>query len=283
MHIMQTHSANTENFAHKKLETFVATAPRFSVSLAANPTEIREAQRLRLQIFFEARQLSAVSTDNLVSLDIDEFDKDCEHLIVRDVDSNQVVGCYRIMRPEIAAKRGGYYSDQEFDLHTLDPIRPHIAEAGRACIHPQYRSGAVIMLLWSGLTQFMIANNYQYMIGCASIPLNDPNDHTHAVAVYREMERKFLSPLHLRVTPKFALPLPSTEAVVAQIAPTANPIALPPLLKGYTRLGAWICGAPAWDKAFNTADLFTMLSLSQMNKQYAKHFIKINATAQFQQ
>ncbi len=275
---MQTQSAITENQVRHALLTQpigASAAPRFKVTMAANQTEIREAQRLRHQIFFEGRQNSAPLVGNL---DIDDYDKDCEHLIVRDVDSDQVVGCYRIMRPEMAAKRGGYYSDQEFDLSMLDALRPQMAEAGRACIHPRYRSGAVIMLLWSGLTQFMIANNYQYMIGCASIQLNGSSDHLHAASIYAEMEKKFLSPAHLRVLPKLALPLPPANSALAEQAIT-QALAIPPLLKGYTRLGAWICGAPAWDKDFDTADLFTMLSLSQMNKQYAKHFVKINPSS----
>ncbi len=263
----------TEPTSKRNIEPTTAATPRFSVYLAGNKTEIREAQRLRHQIFFEAKQGQGAV---LGGVDIDDFDKDCEHLIVRELTHNQVVGCYRIMRPEKAAKRGGYYSDSEFNLEALNPLRPQIAEAGRACIHPDYRSGAVIMLLWSGLVQFMITNNYQYMIGCASIALDDTADHAAGVAaaaaIYAQMQEKFLSPLHLRVTPKIALPLPALVSTNTD----APPIRIPPLLKGYTRLGAWICGAPAWDKSFNTADLFTMMSLSQMNKQYAKHFIKIN-------
>jgi putative hemolysin len=272
---MQTHLIATEPSSYRKAEASIATAPQFSVGLAANQTEIREAQKLRHQIFFEGKQAQNALAGGV---DIDDFDKDCEHLIVRDLNTRQVVGCYRIMRPEKAAKRGGYYSDSEFNLEALNPIRSQIAEAGRACIHPAYRSGAVIMLLWSGLVQWMISNNYQYMIGCASIPLGGADDHAQAAAVYAQLQAKFLSPPHLRVTPKIALPLLPIEANDGN----APLVRIPPLLKGYTRLGAWICGAPAWDKAFNTADLFTMMSLSQMNQQYAKHFVKINPSTQKQ-
>ena len=266
-----TEQSNTRN-----IEPATPAAPRFSVTLASNKVEIREAQRLRHQIFFEAKHAQAAA---LGGVDIDDFDKDCEHLIVRDLNTDQVVGCYRIMRPEKAAKRGGYYSDSEFNLSALDPIRPQIAEAGRACIHPDYRSGAVIMLLWSGLVQWMITNNYQYMVGCASIALDGTDGHAQAAAVYAQLQEKFLSPPHLRVTPKIALPLRS----LVETSADAPLVRVPPLLKGYTRLGAWICGAPAWDKAFNTADLFTMMSLSQMNQQYAKHFVKVNSSTQTHQ
>jgi putative hemolysin len=173
---------------------------RYLVSLARTEQEVREAQRLRYQVFFEEMGASTDAKGTFNEHDVDQYDADCEHLIVRDTASDLVVGCYRIMRPETAMRRGGYYSDSEFDLARLKNIRPTTAEVGRACIHPDFRSGSVIMLLWSGLTRFMLENNYEYVIGCASIPLSDGHD--NALAVYEHVAETSLAPAEYRVFPK---------------------------------------------------------------------------------
>jgi putative hemolysin len=250
---------------------------RYLVSLARTEQEVREAQRLRYQVFFEEMGASTDAKGTFNEHDVDQYDADCEHLIVRDTASDLVVGCYRIMRPETAMRRGGYYSDSEFDLARLKNIRPTTAEVGRACIHPDFRSGSVIMLLWSGLTRFMLENNYEYVIGCASIPLSDGHD--NALAVYEHVAETSLAPAEYRVFPKNPYPLAqaATDHVpTSDQTPQVVPIArahIPALIKGYSRLGAWICGAPAWDADFNTADLFVLLPITRMSGTYAKHFI----------
>jgi putative hemolysin len=241
---------------------------RYTVALARNASEIREAQRLRYQVFFEemgATSPNVISNVN-IGLDIDEYDADCEHLLVRDDATRQVVGCYRIMRPETARRRGAFYSDSEFDLSRLNLLRARTAEVGRACIHPDFRSGSVIMLLWSGLAQFMLENRYEYLIGCASVNLAD--GHGNAIAVYREMLSKNLAPAEYRVFPRQPYPVDRFNAIEPNLSTR-----VPPLLKGYARLGAWICGAPAWDANFNTADLFLLLPISRLPLSYTKHFM----------
>ena len=188
------------------------------------------------------------------------------HLIVRDQESLHVVGCYRIMRPEIAARRGAFYSDSEFDLNRLNHLRGRIAEVGRACIHPDFRSGSVIMLLWSGLAKVVMESGYEYAIGCASVSLAD--GHANAVAVYRETAAKCLAPPEYRVFPKNPYPLRELRAIES-----ITPPRVPALLKGYMRLGAWIGGEPAWDPDFNTADLFVLLPVARINGSYARHFM----------
>ena len=219
---------------------------RYTVALARSASEIREALQLRYHVFFEemgATSTSAISSAN-IGLDIDEYDAHCEHLLVRDDATGQVVGCYRIMRPETARRRGAFYSDSEFDLSRLHPLRARTAEVGRACIHANFRSGSVIMLLWSGLAQFMLENRYDYLIGCASVDL--ANGHSNVVAVYREMLSTNLAPAEYRVFPRLPYPVDRFSAIEPML-----PARVPPLLKGYARLGAWICGAPAWDADFN--------------------------------
>lgn len=249
------------------LQTSAGNTPsrkRYTVAVARNAREVEEAQRLRYQVFMEEMGARAGAAGGR-ELDIDEYDADCDHLIVRDQESLQVVGCYRIMRPETAARRGAFYSDSEFDLSRLHHLRSRTAEVGRACIHPDFRTGSVIMLLWSGLARLVVESGYEYAIGCASVNLSD--GHANAVAVYRETAAKCLAPSEYRVFPRHAYPMRELRPVESLLAPK-----IPPLLKGYVRLGAWIGGEPAWDPDFNTADLFVLLPVSRISGTYARHF-----------
>lgn len=233
--------------------------PQLSVSLARSESDILEAQRLRYRVF--AGELGARLPTRTPGVDQDIYDPWCEHLLVRNDQSGEVVGTYRILAPE-QASRVGYYSENEFDLTRLQHLRPQMVEIGRSCVHPDYRNGATITLLWAGLARYMIENGYQYLIGCASISMADGG---HAAAsLYNRLEAE-MSPLEYRVFPRCPLPLAALRQDVAA--------ELPPLIKGYLRAGAWVCGAPAWDPDFNTADLPVLLPMSRLDKRYARHFI----------
>jgi putative hemolysin len=233
---------------------------KLSLSLASTPKEIKEVQRLRYKVFIEAMGLSNLANNEC--LDKDEFDEHCDHLIVRDTKTLKVVGTYRILGPNAARHIGRYYSEQEFDLSRLQNFRNGIAEAGRACIHPDYRSGSVIMLLWAGLAAYMRRERCSHLIGCASISLSDGGH--NAAAIVRSLTADALAPLEYRVTPHLPFPL---ETMDQHQEPR-----IPPLLKGYLRAGAWICGDPAWDPDFHSADLFIILPLENLDNRYAKHY-----------
>ena len=232
-----------------------------SISLARNPTEVAEAQRLRYKVFAEemGAQLSGRG-----GLDIDGFDEFCEHLLVRETATNQVIGTYRILSPEKANEAGGYYSAGEFDLTRLSHLFKSTVEVGRACVHQNYRNGGTIAMLWAGLAKYMQTHNYEYMIGCGSVPINDGGH--MAASLYNKLKADYLSPPEYRVFPRTALPIHALNQDVQVICP--------PLIKGYLRLGAYICGEPAWDAHFNTADMLVMLPLSKINGRYASHFLK---------
>ncbi|MEW5889845.1 MAG: GNAT family N-acyltransferase [Pseudomonadota bacterium] len=234
--------------------------PRLHVRLAHSEDEVLEAQRLRFRVF--AEEMGARLATPIPGVDRDIYDAFCEHLIVRDEQSGRIVGTYRILSPEAARKVGGYYSENEFDLVRLQHMRAHMVEVGRSCIDPDYRTGAAIALLWSGLTRYMLEHDYRYLIGCASIGMGD-GGHA-AVGIFSRLQRH-LAPLEYRVFPRCPLPL-------ERIAPSENP-AVPPLIKGYLRAGAYVCGEPAWDPDFNTADLLLLLPLSRVDARYARHFI----------
>jgi putative hemolysin len=234
---------------------------RLYLSIARNPAEIAEAQRLRYKVFAEEMGAQVSGTGGL---DIDGFDAFCDHLLVRESSTHQVIGTYRILNPHQAAQAGGYYSAGEFDLSRITHLFDRTVEVGRACVHQDYRSGGTITMLWAGLAKYMQMHHYEYMIGCASVPMNDGG---HAAAsLFNRLKDDYLSPPEYRVFPHNPLPI---EALNQDIQ-----VACPPLIKGYLRLGAYICSEPAWDAYFNTADMLVMLPLSRINKRYAAHFLK---------
>lgn len=234
---------------------------QFTVSMARTEGEVREVQRLRYKVFVE--EMGAKVPAHADDLDVDHFDRYCEHLLVRDTASGKVVGTYRILSPEQAQKAGGYYSEGEFDLSRLQNLRHSMVEVGRSCVHPDYRSGGVITLLWAGMAQYMLKNGYEYLIGCASISMVDGGH--NAANIYSKIRDESLCPPEWRVFPNCALPYTALGNGADEV--------VPPLVKGYLRLGAYVCGDPAWDPDFNTADLLVLLPMTRLNKRYAKHFL----------
>ncbi|HMM47179.1 MAG TPA: GNAT family N-acyltransferase [Thiobacillaceae bacterium] len=238
-----------------------AAGSRYHVSLAVDDCEIREAQRLRYRVF--ADEMGARLTTSLAGHDVDLYDPYCDHLLVRELSSGEVVGTYRILAPDAARRVGSYYSEPAFDLTRLHFLRPRMAELGRSCVDPAHRNGSVLARLWAGLAGYMIRYGYEYVVGSASIGMAD-GGHV-AASIYRQLSERHLAPIEWRVTPRCRLPLESLDQ--------DRTVALPPLIKGYTRLGAMICGEPAWDADFNTADLLMLLPLAQLDRIYARRFL----------
>lgn len=231
------------------------------VGIATTREEVEQAQRLRYQVFTE--DLGVVFPQARDGLDEDRFDPWCRHLLVRELDSGRVVGTYRILTPEAARQAGGYYSESEFDLSGLAPIRSGLVEFGRSCTHADYRNGAAIMLLWSGLAEFLRRGNYRYVLGCASVSLRD--DGAAAAEVYRTAGGHLAQPTPMRVRPLHRLP-------IERLGEGVGKVGVPPLIKGYLKLGARICGEPAWDPDFHAADFPMLLSVNSMNERYRKRF-----------
>ena len=240
------------------------TAPtRYTVSLARDEADVRAAQRLRYEVF--AAELGALLATPLPGHDIDAFDSYCDHLLVREETTGQVVGTYRLLPPERAAVAGRLYSEGEFDLTPLDAIRPGLVEVGRSCVHPGHRDGAVIGLIWAGIARYMVDRGHEWLAGCCSLPLADGG--ALASATWDRVRAKHLAPQEYRVPP--LLPwVPNTT-------PAAAPADLPALLRGYLRLGAWVCAEPAHDPDFGVADLYVLLSMRRVNPRYLRHFLSL--------
>lgn len=175
---------------------------------------------------------------------------------------DRVVGTYRVLTPHQARRAGSYYSESEFDLSGLGPVKDGLVEFGRACIHEKYRNGAVLMMLWSGLAEMLKQGRYEHVLGCASVSLRD--DGVTAAAVWREVKDSVRASRSLSVEPLHRYPVERLDSRL--------PAEIPPLLKGYLKLGARVCGRPAWDPDFNTADFPMLLSISQMGMRYRRHF-----------
>ncbi|CAM5266687.1 GNAT family N-acetyltransferase [Streptomyces narbonensis] len=239
-------------------------APRYVVGLARDQEDVRAAQRLRHEVF--AGELGARLDGPEPGLDSDAFDAYCDHLLVRDEATGDVVGTYRILPPERAAVAGRLYSESEFDLTRLGPVRHDLVEVGRSCVHPAHRNGAVISLIWAGLARYMTRTGHNWLAGCCSIPLADGG--TLAASTWDTVKAKHLAPEEYWVTPHR---LWNADG----IARPAGRTELPPLLRGYLRLGAWVCGAPAHDPDFGVADLYVLLSLRRTNPRYLNHFLSL--------
>lgn len=230
-----------------------------TVGLARTPADVEAAQRLRYKVF--AEEMGALVGDAASGLDRDEFDLWCDHLLVRDRTTARVVGTYRILPPERARDLGRLYSASEFDLSRLTHLLPSTIEVGRSCVHRDWRSGPTILLLWAGLAHYMKTRGYRHLIGCASATLADGG---HQAASLRDEVQACLAPADYRVFPHVPFPHQQIERAALCV--------MPPLIKGYLRLGAQVCGEPAWDPDFNTADFFVWLSLDRLNRRYARHF-----------
>lgn len=244
------------------------TAPErgvIQVTWARHLDEVREAQRLRFDVF--VNEMGARLTTPIFGHDVDLFDDYCEHLLVRDAESGQVIGTYRVLTPAQAKRVGGTYSDTEFDLTRLRGLRPRMVELGRSCVHPDHRHGGVIMALWTALGGFMVRNQLDTMIGCASIPMlcNGLVGGDAAASIWQQVRKTHLAPIEHHVFPRLPLPVEQLDGSMA--------VEPPALIKGYLRLGARVLGAPAWDPDFNTADLPMLMRLADLHPRYRKHFL----------
>jgi putative hemolysin len=252
---------------HPRGDAPAATSERggIAVAWAKHQDEVRAAQRLRHAVF--AGEMGARLSSPIAGHDVDLFDDFCEHLIVRETGSGEVIGTYRVLTPAQARRVGSFYSDTEFDLTRLRALRERMVELGRSCVHRDHRQGGVILALWGALAEFMVRNRLDTMIGCASIPMLHEGVVSGDVAasIWRQLRETHLAPIDVQVTPRLPLPVDELDASL-EVEP-------PALIKGYLRLGARVLGAPAWDPDFNTADLPMLMRIHDLPPRYRKHFL----------
>jgi putative hemolysin len=242
------------------------------VRLADSEAEIRAAQALRYRIFYEEHRAVPAADVAAARLDFDRFDDKADHLLVLDTSrtaaEEAVVGTYRLIRRE-AVGAGGFYSNGEFDLSRLEAWPGEVLELGRSCVDAEYRSGRVINLLWRGIAVYLGECGAELLFGCGSLPGTDPEALRLPLAYLHHYHR---APRHIR--PR-ALP----DRFVAMdglpkeaIDPAQALAAIPPLIKGYLRLGGFVGDGAVVDRDFNCTDVCVVVQASLLTAKYARHY-----------
>ena len=251
----------SERFSPESLHISIQLG-RYEIRLAETRAERESACRLRFKVF-NIELGEGLESSFQTGLDQDQFDLFCDHLIVEDRSRRAVVGTYRMQSGSGAARKLGYYSEQEFDFSPYESIRSQVLELGRASIAREHRTSEVLTLLWRGIVQYARFYSLRYLIGCSSLNSRDPRE---GWSVYRQLTA-FLAPEPFRTRPARSWELPA-EATDLQDAAK-----VPKLLKTYIAVGARICGAPAWDREFGTIDFLTLLDLAQLSPAARNRFL----------
>jgi putative hemolysin len=236
---------------------------RLQAGWADSAEDLRRVQRLRFQIFageMGARLRPVAGTPP--GHDADRFDAFCAHLMVRAIapgeESGEVVGTYRVLTPEAARRAGGFHSEAEFDLQRLAPLRSRMAELGRSCIHPDWRTAGTILALWSALGEFMALHGLDVAFACASIEISDGGQ--AAASLWRQLSALHLAPAERRVRPLHPLALETLRDDLE--------VETPPLVRGYLRCGAELLGPPARDADFGSAELPMLMTLGGLPRRH---------------
>jgi putative hemolysin len=245
----------------------------FEVRLAETPHEIDASQALRYQVFYD--ELGAAPTPEMrrVGRDFDDFDGICDHLLVIDrAKSNGVpciVGTYRLMRKSVAEKTGGFYSAQEYDLSALMAYPGEILELGRSCVHADYRKGAVMQLLWRGVAEYSREHDIGIMFGCASFHGTEPDALGKPLSY---LYHKHLAPDALRTRALDGLYVDMSRLPAEDFDESEALAELPPLLKGYMRIGGFVGDGAVIDHQFNTTDVCIIVETKQLTEKYQRHY-----------
>jgi putative hemolysin len=247
------------------------------VRLARTAAEIRRAQKLRFNVFYQEMSAVADAAAYLARRDVDLFDAICDHLLVIDHGAagwprtQAVVATCRLLRQSIAERRGGFYSAGEFDIGALLARHRDMSflELGRSCVLPASRNKRTVELLWHGIWSYVLDHRIDVMIGCASLEGTDPDrlalplsflhHHARAPDIWRT------AALPRRYVELNRMPKPAVN-------PKAALALLPPLIKGYLRLGAYVGDGAVVDRQFGTTDVLIILPVSAINARYLGHF-----------
>jgi putative hemolysin len=257
--------------------TGLPTEPRYSLLLSTDPALIESAQRLRCDVFNDEPGFTLTGQD--AGLDVDRFDEHCDHLLVREDNSGELVGCYRMLSPTGAVAAEGLYTATEFDIQALDCLRPSLVEMGRAVVRKDHRNGAVVLLMWAGILAYLDRCGYDYVAGCVSVPVagDDGPPGAQIRGVRDFVLRRHAAPPEYRVHPH--RPVIIDGRTLDEIPAPARPM-IPPLMRGYLRLGARICGEPAYDADFGVGDFPALLDKRQADTRYLRRLRSVAAATE---
>ncbi len=248
---------------------------RLEVRLACDPSEVAASQALRYRIFYDEMHARPSPEMAAAQRDFDVYDGVCDHLLVIDHSAprdQQVVGTYRLLRQEVAAANGGFYTQAEFDMAPLlkragDAAR--FLELGRSCVHPDYRNRPTLELLWVGIMSYVSHYKLDVMIGCASLPGTDPSALTLPLAF---LHHYCLAPEPWRVRAQADRYVAMDQMRKEDIDVREALRALPPLVKGYVRAGSFIGDGAVVDEQFNTVDVMIIFPVAEINDRYYTRF-----------
>ena len=248
--------------------------------LAETTDEVEAAQALRYRVFYEEMSAKATPAMAAVQRDFDSFDPYCDHLLVidrqRGLGAVGVVGTYRLLRRETAALRGQFYSDDEYDIGPLLAHPGEILELGRSCVGADHRSRAAMQLLWRGIADYVTHYDIRLMFGCASLPGVDPQN--------LAMPLSYLYHYHLAPPELRARALPDRHVDMRMVAPEeidqqAAAQLLPPLIKGYLRLGGFVGDGAVVDRQFHTTDVCVIVKTDWVTSRYMRHYLRDDGIA----
>ncbi|MCA2319572.1 GNAT family N-acetyltransferase [Mycobacterium intracellulare] len=260
-----------------------STTPRYSLLLSTDPGLIEAAQRLRYDVFTSTPGFALPPDGGHGSdrRDEDRFDEFCDHLLVRDDNTGELVGCYRMLAPAGAIAAGGLYTATEFDIRAFDPLRPSLVEMGRAVVRDGHRNGGVVLLMWAGILAYLDRYGYDHVTGCVSVPIGGGADDQPPGSRLRGVRDVILArhgaPAHHRVRPHRPVVVDGTA--LDDIPAPARP-SVPALLRGYLRLGARVCGEPAHDPDFGVGDFCVLLGKQHADTRYLKRLRSVSAAAE---
>ncbi len=247
--------------------------PRYTLLLSTDAGDIEAAQRLRHDVFTSEPGFTLSSTSD--GLDADRFDQFCDHLLVREDGSGELVGCYRMLPPPGAIAAGSLYTATEFDVSALDTLRPSLVEMGRAVVRADHRNGAVVLLMWAGILAYLDRCGYDYVTGCVSVPTHPaqeiPGSQLRGVRDF--VLRRHAAPEEFTVRPY--RPVSINGRSLDEIDPPAR-VSVPALMRGYLRLGAEVCGEPAHDPDFGVGDFPALLDKRKADVRYLKRLRSVS-------
>jgi putative hemolysin len=258
--------------------TLSTDTPRYTLLLSTDPALIEAAQRLRHDVFTTEPGFELAGA--IDGLDADRFDEHCDHLLVREDNSGELVGCYRMLPPPGAIAAGGLYTATEFDVEGLDALRPSLVEMGRAVVREDHRNGGVVLLMWAGILAYLDRCGYDYVTGCVSVPVQGGVDEETPGSQIRGVRdfvrRRHAAPAEYTVYPY--RPVTVDGKGLDDIQPPGR-VAVPPLMRGYLRLGAQVCGEPAHDPDFGVGDFPALLDKRQADTRYLRRLRSVGAAA----
>lgn len=251
------------------------------VRMARNLKEIKKAQRLRYEVFYEEMSAIADPTTIATRRDADPFDAYCDHILVVDHASMkrnklgrlkpQIVGTYRLLRQEVADRHGGFYTSGEYDIQKLIDANPgkRFMELGRSCVLKPYRNKKTVELLWHGIWAYVLRHKIDVMLGCASIEGTDPDQLASQLSFLHHNAR---APEEWRVRAVADRYVEMNRLPAEEIKSKEALRALPPLVKGYLRLGAFIGDGAVIDHQFGTTDVLIIMPVSELNTRYVNYY-----------